>query len=56
MNAVQSIKAKYDMDALLRAIAPRMEENVKARRKAEARKLTFNAAMAKAGLPLRVVK
>lgn len=56
MNAVQVVKTKHDMDALLRAVAPRMEENVKARRKAEARKLSFNAAMAKAGLPLRVVK
>lgn len=55
MNAVQAIKAKHDMDALLRAIAPRMEENVKARRQQEAGKRKLNAVMAKAGIPLRVL-
>lgn len=55
MNAVQAIKAKYDMDALLRAIAPRMEENVKARRAKEASRHKLNAVMAKAGIPLRVL-
>lgn len=55
MNAVQAIKAKYDMDALLRAIAPRMEENVKARRVKEAKQHKLNAVMAKAGIPLRVL-
>lgn len=56
MNAVQSIKAKYDMDALLRAISPRMEENVKARRAKEAKQHKLNAIMAKAGIPLRVLQ
>ena len=55
MNAVQSIKAKPDLDALLRAIAPRMEENVKARRAKEASRHKLNAVMAKAGIPLRVL-
>lgn len=55
MNAVQQIKQKYDMDALLKAIAPRMEENVKARRAKEASRHKLNAVMAKAGLPLRVL-
>lgn len=55
MNAVQAIKAKYDLDALLRAITPRMEENVKARRAKEASRHKLNAVMAKAGLPLRVL-
>lgn len=55
MNAVQTIKAKYDMDALLRAIAPRMEENVKRRRQQEAKQHKLNAVMAKAGIPLRVL-
>ena len=55
MNKVQEIKAKYDMDALLRAIAPRMEENVKRRRQQEASKRKLNAVMAKAGLPLRLM-
>lgn len=55
MNAVQAIKAKHDMDALLRAIAPRMEENVKARRAKEASRHKLNAVMAKAWIPLRVL-
>lgn len=55
MNAVQTIKAKYDMDALLRVIAPKMEENVKARRRKELGKARANAALAKCGVPLRVV-
>lgn len=55
MNAVQAIKAKYDLDALLRAIAPRMEENVKARRAKETSRHKLNAVMAKAGIPLRVL-
>lgn len=55
MNAVQAIKAKHDLDALLRAIAPRMEENVKRRRQQEAGKRKLNAVMAKAGIPLRVL-
>lgn len=55
MNAVQAIKSKYDMDALLRVLAPKMEENVKARRKKESGKAIANAALAKCGVPLRVV-
>ena len=55
MNAVQTIKAKHDLDALLRAIAPRMEENVKARRAKEASRHKLNAVMAKARIPLRVL-
>lgn len=58
MNAVQQIKAKYDMDALLRAIAPaakkRQEERAKRERTASAKART-NARLAKAGIPLRVV-
>lgn len=55
MNVVQQIKQKHDLDALLRAIAPRMEENVKARRAKEASRHKLNAVMAKAGIPLRVL-
>lgn len=56
MNVVQQIKQKHDLDALLRAIAPRMEENVKARRAKEASRHKLNAVMAKAGIPLRVLQ
>lgn len=55
MNVVQQIKQKHDLDALLRAIAPRMEENVKARRAKGASRHKLNAVMAKAGIPLRVL-
>lgn len=55
MNKVMEIKQKHDMDALLKAIAPRMEENVKRRRQKEAGKNRINAVMAKADLPLRVL-
>lgn len=55
MNSVQTIKAKHDMDALLRAITPRMEENVKARRAKEAKQHKLNAVMTKTGIPLRVL-
>lgn len=55
MNVVQQIKQKHDLDALLRAIAPKMEENVKARRAKEAKQHKLNAVMAKAGIPLRVL-
>ena len=62
MNAVQQIKRKHDMDALLRVLAPKMEANVKARRKREAAKARseavkrrLNDALARRDIPLRVV-
>lgn len=71
MNAVEKIKVKHnmDMDALLRALAPAMEKNVKRRRKEEAakaeayrrrkadeaRKARVNMTLAHAGIPLRVL-
>ena len=55
MNAVQEIKMKHDMDALLRAIKPRMDENVRARREQEAKKARANAALAKIRVPLRII-
>ena len=35
MNAVQQIKQTHDLDALLRAIAPRMEDRREARKAAK---------------------
>ena len=55
MNEVKRIKAKYDMDALLRVLAPKMEENVKARRKREARAWAEGEYLTKTGRVLRVV-
>lgn len=55
MNQVQKIKEKYDMDILLRAIAPRMKEKNAERRKKDAGKTAINAALARHGVPLRVL-
>lgn len=55
MNQVQRIKEKYDMDILLRAIAPRMKEKQEARQRKDAGKRAINNALAKHGVPLRVL-
>lgn len=61
MNEVQTIKAKYvakeaqELDALLSALRPRMEENVKARRRRERRAWAEGAYLTKTGQVLRVV-
>ncbi len=75
MNEVQQIKRKYDeavqaeMDALLDALRPTMEMNVRRRKEEEARKArearrkrvrnrrkaNINAALHNAGIPLRVL-
>lgn len=55
MNEVQKIKQKYDMDALLRVLAPKMEANVQRRRRKEARARAERAYLTKTGQVLRVV-
>lgn len=58
MNAVQQIKAKYDMDALLRAIAPAARKRQEGRKKRERTARTtsrINARLAEVGIPWRVV-
>lgn len=75
MNEVQQIKRKYDeavqaeMDALLDALRPTMEMNVRRRKEEEARKArearrkrvrnrrkaNINTALHNAGIPLRVL-
>lgn len=69
MTVVQEIKQRHNMDALLDAIRPRMEENVKRRRKEELdkaknahhqktvmeRKARVNAALHNAGIPLQIL-
>lgn len=61
MNEVQKIKAKYarkeaqELDALLTTLRPRMEENVQARRRREARAWAEGAYLTKTGQVLRVV-
>lgn len=58
MTPVQLKKSALEMDTLLRAIAPaakaKRAERVK-RDRANARKRAVNKALAKAGIPLRVV-
>ena len=55
MNEVQRIKAKYDLEALLRAIGPKMEENVKARRRREKQAYAERQYLTKTGQVLRIV-
>lgn len=61
MNEVQKIKAKYarkeakELDALLSVLRPRMEENVRARRRREARAWAEGAYLTKTDQVLRVV-
>ena len=55
MNEVKRIKAKHDMDALLRVLAPKMEENVQARRRRERRAWAERAYLTRTGRVLRVV-
>lgn len=55
MNEIQRIKQKYDMDVLLRVLAPKMEENVQRRRRREARAYAERAYLTKTGQVLRVV-
>ena len=55
MNAAQEIKQRYDMDILLRAIAPAARKRQKARRRKEKGKEHINITLARRGIPLRVV-
>ena len=55
MNAVQEIKQHYDMDILLRAIAPAARKRQEARRQKEMGKSRINATLARRGIPLCVV-
>lgn len=64
MNAVQSIKWKcaekesWEMDSLLRALAPAVKARREAReaaRKRESGKRRVNAALRRCGIPLRVL-
>nr|DAI30363.1 MAG TPA: hypothetical protein [Caudoviricetes sp.] len=54
MAALQ-IKRPLEMDTILRAVAPRMEQNAAERRKAEAAKASVNRELAKGGKWLRVL-
>lgn len=61
MNQIEKIKAKYaakeaqELDTLLSVLRPRMEENVKARRRREKRAWAEGAYLTKTGQVLRVV-
>ena len=52
---VQRIKQRHDMDILLRAIAPAARKRQEARRQTEMGKSRINAALARRGIPFRVV-
>ena len=55
MNEVQRIKQRHDMDILLRAIAPAARKRQEARRQKQMGKSRINAALARRGIPFRVV-
>ena len=55
MNEVQRIKQRHDMDILLRAIAPAARKRQEARRQTEMGKSRIYAALARRGIPFRVV-
>ena len=55
MNEVQRIKQRHDMDILLRAIAPAARKRQEARRQKKMGKSRINAALARRGIPFRVV-
>ena len=55
MNPVQEIKQRHDMDILLRAIAPAARKRQESRRRREMGKNRINAALARRGIPFRVV-
>ena len=55
MNAVQEIKQRHDMGILLRAIAPAARKRQEARRQKKMGKSRINAALARRGIPFRVV-
>lgn len=54
MNAVQEKKAALAQDTILRAIAPAMKQRQAVRRKTD-RKRRVNEALARAGVPLRIL-
>lgn len=54
MTALQ-IKRSLEMDTILRAVVPRMEQNAAERRKMEAAKASVNHGLAKGGKCLRVL-
>lgn len=55
MNALLERKAALAEDTMIRAIAPIMKKRAETRRKAD-RIARINAALQKAGIPLRVVR
>nr|DAS40697.1 MAG TPA: hypothetical protein [Caudoviricetes sp.] len=55
MNAVQAKKLALAEDTMIRAIAPVMKKRAETRRKAD-RIARINAALQKAGIPLRVIR
>lgn len=54
MTALQ-LKRSLEMDTILRAVSPRMEQNAADRRKAEAAKARVNRGLAKGGKRLCVL-
>ena len=54
MTALQ-IKRSLEMDTILRAVAPRMEQNAAARRKREADKARVNHHLRRSGKALRLL-
>lgn len=55
MKTVLEIKRKYDLDAMIRVLAPSFERNVQRRRDAEAKKRKVNRALSKQHISLRVI-
>lgn len=55
MNALLERKAALAEDTMVRAIAPVMKKRAETRRKAD-RIARINAALQKAGIPLRVIR
>lgn len=55
MTEVQRIKEKHDMDALLKHLIPKMEENVQRRRKEEKIKDKVNKSLIFRGFKIQVI-
>lgn len=55
MKNVLEIKRKYDLDAMIRVLAPSFERNVQRRREAESRKRHVNSRLALRGSNIRLL-
>lgn len=55
MKTVLEIKRKYDLDAMLRVLAPSFERNVQRRRESESRNRRVNSRLALRGSNLRLL-